>query len=450
MTSTLLQSEKSKTIFFQSLGCVKNLVDTEVMLGISLKDGYQLVTDPALASVIVVNTCSFIEASKTESIDTILSLSQFKDEGSCKRLIVTGCLPQRYKADLKVALPEVDAFVGTGQYADLLNYVEGKADDSAGFKHPKYIHSENTPRMNTQPFFRAYLKISEGCIKNCAFCIIPKIRGTLRSRSIESLRLEAARLVNSGVVELNLIAQDLTDYGRDLRDGSNLATLLKSLVTIDGLKWIRLLYLYPDDLEEELLALIAGEEKICKYIDTPIQHINDRMLKLMNRRVTGSLIRSRLEKLRNRIPNVSIRSTVIVGYPGETNDEYEELKKFVQETQLDHLGVFAYSHEENTASFSLPNQIDRDTKEARRTELLELQQGISFANCKQKIGQTHSVLIETQYKQNVWQGRYSGQAPDVDGMVLVKGSSFDVGSFVNTRVTSALEYDLIGLPLIES
>jgi len=383
-----------RTIFFQSLGCVKNLVDTEVMLGISVGDGFKVVAEPSDANVIVVNTCSFINDSKRESIDAILSAADQKKTGKCERLIVTGCLPQRYKADLKVSFPEVDAFVGTGQYGNLLDFIAGKKEEDFGFKHPKYIHDEHTPRINSQPFYKAYLKVSEGCIKNCAFCIIPKIRGTLRSRTIESLVEEARKLVAQGTVELNLIAQDLTDYGRDLRDGTDLPALLRALAAIDGVEWIRMFYVYPDELSDELLELIATEPKICKYIDTPVQHINDRMLALMNRKVTGTLIRERLNKLRERIPGVAIRSTVIAGYPGETQEEFDQLKAFIQEAQFDHLGVFAYSHEENTKSYLLPDQLPENVKQKRRDELMAIQQEISKKRLESRVGMVVPVLVE--------------------------------------------------------
>lgn len=434
------------TIFFQSLGCAKNLVDTEVMLGISVKDGFKIVPEPEKASVIVVNTCSFIDASKRESIDAILEMAQYKEQGSCKRLIVTGCLPQRYKADLKASFPEVDAFIGTGQYQHLLDFIAGKKEEDFGFKHPKYLHSENTPRINSQPFYRAYLKVSEGCIKNCAFCIIPKIRGTLRSRTIESLVAEARTLVSQGALELNLIAQDLTDYGRDLRNGTNLAGLLRALCKIEGLKWIRLLYVYPDELSDELLDVIAGEEKIAKYIDTPVQHISNRMLHLMNRKVTGDLIRSRLQRLRERIPEVAIRSTVIAGYPGETDAEFEQLRKFVEEAKFDHLGVFAYSHEENTASYHLPDQLADDLKQSRREEVLKTQQAVSKTNVRKWVGKTLPVLVEelSEESEFLWRGRHAGQAPDVDGYVLIRQGEVARGKMVDVKIERSMEYDLIG------
>ncbi len=436
----------SKTIFFQSLGCAKNLVDTEVMLGISLGDGFRIVSEPDQAKVIVVNTCSFIDASKRESIDAILQMAEHKTNGTCEKLIVTGCLPQRYKADLKVSFPEVDAFVGTGQYGNLLDFIAGKKEEDFGFKHPKYLHSENTPRINSQPFYRAYLKVSEGCIKNCAFCIIPKIRGTLRSRTIPSLVAEATRLSSEGVLELNLIAQDLTDYGRDLRDGTTLPGLLRALAAIEGIHWLRLLYVYPDELCDELLELIATEEKICKYIDTPVQHINDRMLALMNRKVTGKLIRERLQKLRERIPGVCIRSTVIVGYPGETQEEFEQLKAFVKEIGFDHLGVFAYSHEENTASYHLPGQLPDEIKQARREELLLVQQQVSKARGKSWVGKEVPVLVEelSEESEFLWRARHQGQAPDIDGYILIRQGEVDRGKMLTVKIERSMEYDLIG------
>lgn len=435
-----------KTIFFQSLGCVKNLVDAEVMLGITKENEYKLVPEPEKASVIVVNTCSFINDSKRESINAIIEMEQYKKSGSCQRLIVSGCLPQRYKSDLQASFPDVDAFVGTGQYQHIMEFIQGKREDEFEFRHPKYIHNENTPRINSQPFYRAYLKVSEGCIKGCAFCIIPRIRGTLRSRTIDSLVKEAEQLVKSGVLELNLIAQDLTDYGKDLKDGSNLESLLKALVKVDGLEWVRLLYIYPDEMSDELIEIIATEPKICKYIDTPIQHINDRMLKLMNRHVTGAQIRERLGKLRERIPHVQIRSTVIVGYPGETEEEYEELRDFVQAFGLDNLGVFAYSHEENTASYNLPNQLDEETKERRRKDLMKVQQKVSKKLLKRHVGNTIPVLVEgiSEESEHLWKGRHQGQAPDIDGHVLLRSGELQLGKILNVRIESAMEYDLIG------
>jgi ribosomal protein S12 methylthiotransferase len=446
MPETLVKPISEKKIFFHSLGCPKNLVDTEVMLGISVGDGFKVVPDPADANVIVVNTCSFINDSKRESIDAILDAAEQKKSGKCERLIVTGCLPQRYKADLKVSFPEVDAFVGTGQYGQLLDFVAGKKEEDFGFKHPKYIHNEHTPRINSQPFYKAYLKISEGCIKACAFCIIPKIRGTLRSRTITSLVEEAKTLVASGAKELNLIAQDLTDYGRDLRDGTDLPGLLRALVKIDGLEWVRLLYVYPDELSDELLELIATEEKICKYIDTPVQHINDRMLDLMNRKVSGQLIRARLKRLRERIPGVFIRSTVIAGYPGETEAEFEELKAFIAEAGFDHLGVFAYSKEENTKSYLLPGQLPEEIKQRRREELMAVQQTISAARLKNLVGKTVAVLVEEPSEESefLWQGRHEGQASEIDGHVLIRAGAIERGKIALVKLERAMEYDYIG------
>jgi ribosomal protein S12 methylthiotransferase len=446
MDTAAVKPITEKKIFFHSLGCPKNLVDTEVMLGISVGDGFKVVADPAVANVIVVNTCSFINDSKRESIDAILSAADQKVNGQCERLIVTGCLPQRYKADLKVSFPEVDAFVGTGQYGNLLDFIAGKKEEDFGFKHPKYIHDEHTPRINSQPFYKAYLKISEGCIKACAFCIIPKIRGTLRSRTIDSLVEEAKTLVAAGAKELNLIAQDLTDYGRDLRDGSNLAGLLRALVKVEGLEWIRLLYVYPDELSDELLEIIATEDKICKYIDTPVQHINDRMLSLMNRKVSGQLIRDRLKRLRERIPGVYIRSTVIAGYPGETEEEFEELKQFIAEGEFDHLGVFAYSKEENTKSYSLPEQLPENVKQARRDTLMQVQQTISNRRLKSHVGEVVSVLVEEPSEESefLWRGRHQGQASDIDGHVLIRAGHIERGKMALVKLEKAMEYDYVG------
>jgi ribosomal protein S12 methylthiotransferase len=442
----LRTNNDGKRIFFQSLGCPKNLVDAEVMLGITKEHNYKFVEDPSEAQVIVVNTCSFINDSKKESINAILDLSEYKQQGSCEKLIVTGCLSQRYKPDLKVSFPEVDAFVGTGQYHQILEFIDGKKEESYEFNHPKYIHQENTPRINSQPFYRAYLKISEGCIKNCAFCIIPKIRGTLRSRTIPSLVAEAEKLIATGVVELNLIAQDLTDYGRDLRDGTNLLGLLKALVKIPELQWIRMLYVYPEELSDELIEFVATEEKICKYIDTPIQHVSNRMLHLMNRKVTGQQIRERLQKLKARIPDVSLRSGVIVGYPGETEKEFQELKAFVEEGYIDNLGVFAYSHEENTASYALPEQHDEETKQKRREILMKAQQKVSKKLLKRFVGRTIQVLVEgvSDESEFLWSGRHEGQAPDIDGKVLLRDGKLDQGKILNVKIERAMEYDLIG------
>lgn len=435
----------NKTIFFQSLGCPKNLVDAEVMLGITKEDNYTIVEEPDDAAVIVLNTCSFIEASKRESIDAIIDLAEYKEKGNCEKLIVTGCLPQRYKADLKVSFPEVDAFVGTGQYHQILDFISGKKEEDFGFKHPKYIHNEHTPRLNSQPFYRAYLKLSEGCIKNCAFCIIPKIRGTLRSRSIDSLIAEAAKLAVSGALELNLIAQDLTDYGRDLRNDTTLPKLLRGLAQVEGIEWIRMFYVYPDELSDELLELTANEPKICKYLDMPVQHINDRMLKLMNRKTSGAQIRERINKLRATVPNLSMRSTVIVGYPGETDEEFLQLCRFVEETEFDHLGVFAYSLEEGTASYSLPDQLPEAIKQERRDYLMGVQQKISQRRLKAKVGKTLPVLVEelSEESEFLWKARHQGQAPDIDGVVLLRGGNIERGKILQAKIEKALEYDLI-------
>jgi len=437
------------SLFFQSLGCAKNLVDTEVMLGITKNDGMTIVSRPEDASVIVINTCSFINDSKKESIDAILEAGQYKKKGRCERLIVAGCLPQRYLADLKVSFPEVDAFVGTGQYAQILDFISGEKEQQLNFRHPKYIHSENTPRINSQPSHRAYLKLAEGCMKHCSFCIIPKIRGNLRSRSIPSLIKEAHTLVEGGAVELNLIAQDLSDYGKDLANGTDLLGLLKALVKIEKLKWIRMFYLYPDELSDTFLEFVAGETKICNYIDMPLQHISNRMLRLMNRKVTADQIWKRIKKIRSLVPDVSFRTTVIVGYPSETEAEFQQLCDFVKKARFDHLGAFSYSHEEGTASYYAPKQLDEEIKLERRNKLMALQHQISAKTLQSKVGKTLNVLLEAPLDPagTQWRGRHQGQAPDVDGQVIISGAPFKPGVFVPIKIDHTNAYDLMGSPV---
>lgn len=423
------------------------------MLGISVKDKFEVVEDPSKAAVIVINTCSFINASKEESIDAVLEAAKHKLTGVCEKLIVAGCLPQRYKADLKVSFPEVDAFVGTGQYGDLLKFVSGEAEEDLDFKNPRYIHSEHTPRINTQPKHRAYLKIAEGCMKHCSFCIIPKIRGTLRSRTITSLITEATNLVDGGVKELNLIAQDLTDYGRDLNGKPQLLELLQELSKIEELKWIRLFYVYPDELSDDLLQFIADNPKVTSYLDMPVQHISDRLLRRMNRHVVGEQIRERITRLRTLVPDMALRSTILVGYPSETDEEFQRLYDFVKEVEFDHLGVFAYSREENTASFSQPGHLEESVKEERRNKILELQQEVSEKRLKSFVGKTLKVLVEgpAEGVPFMWAGRHAGQAPDVDGQVLLHigetNHVFTPGEMIDVKIEKSMEYDLVGSPV---
>lgn len=429
------------------MGCPKNLVDSEVMLGIVSEEGYSVVSSPEKAEVIVVNTCSFIEDAKRESINTILDLAELKKKGTLKRLIVAGCLSQRYRTELRTLLPEVDAFVGTGQYHKLVSFIEERAEDNAGFSPPTYLHTDESPRVNSQPFFRAYLKISEGCLKRCSFCIIPTIRGDLRSRSIPSLVEEAKRLSDQGVVELNLIAQNLPDFGRDRRDGTTLAGLLRQLLRIESIEWFRLLYVYPDDFSEALLEILAGEPRICKYLDVPVQHVSDRILKAMNRPLSGKLVRERLMRLRERIPAISLRTALMVGFPGETEKEFAELRDFVGESRFDHLGAFKYSPEAGTASYSFPDPIPDPVKEQRLAEIMSLQRTISRAKLQERIGQTVPVLVERRSEESEFllQGRHQGQAPDIDGHVLIRGGNAPIGKIVPVKLEKALDYDYVGI-----
>src|SRR5574341_2107382 len=359
-------------VFLQSLGCPKNLVDSELMLGLVARDGGEVVLDPSGADVLIVNTCGFIGDAKKESINAILELSHYKTSDPSKRLIVTGCLAQRYGSELQASLPEVDAFLGTGDFTrlpELLASAEGPGPAAyGGAAH--ILPDLAIPRVRTGHFFSTYLKVSEGCDHRCSFCIIPKIRGRHESRSLASVVAEAHALAADGVVEVNLIAQDLTAYGRDRRDGTTLGGLLRALGKVDGLRWIRLLYAYPRYITDELLTTIAGEEKVCAYIDMPLQHISDRMLRAMRRERAGAAVRGLIRRIRERIPGVAIRTAFIVGFPGETESDFAELLAFVQESRFERVGVFRYSREEGTAAASLPDQVPEMVKQRRRAALM--------------------------------------------------------------------------------
>lgn len=453
-TISIDKSQKftDKLVYFTSLGCSKNLVDSQVMLGHMGLDGFAVTNHPEEAEVIIVNTCSFIEASKTESIETILDLAEFKKQ-KCKALVVSGCMAQRYTEALEKELPEVDLIIGTGEYnkiVKLLNaFEEGSLDKKSFVEIPKFIHTEFDPRLNTSPFYMAWLKISEGCNRNCTFCIIPTIRGRLRSRTVDSLIAEAKNLVDSGVVELNLISQDLSDYGVDLDEKNNLFELLCGLEKIEGLKWIRLFYFYPDELTDEVIEKIASSEKICKYLDMPVQHFSDKILRRMNRRITGSEIIEKIEKLQKRIPDIVLRTSIIVGFPGETEEDFNILVEGVQKAKFDHLGVFKYSDEEGTPAFNLKGKNSSDVIEERFLELYDLQREIVQEKNQKYIGQVIDVLIEGEHEETelLIQGRHEGQAPEIDGKVIINdlnGHHIQIGQMVKVEVTEVLEYDLIG------
>ena len=429
-----------------SLGCPKNLVDSEVILGLLAKEGYPLTTDPSRAEILIVNTCSFIQDATKEAIETLLHLSHYKKEGRCHLLVVSGCLPQRYGKKLENELPEVDLFIGTGDFQHLPHILKQKRGKKSFLSKPTFLYDEKTPRiLSTSPFI-AYLKIAEGCSKTCTFCTVPKIRGPYRSRRLRSVVEEAKSLADQGVKELTLIAQDTTVYGEDLRDGTNLAKLLKGLVKIEGLHWIRILYAYPkaNYFTEGLLDLIAQEKKICPYLDLPIQHIDDIVLKRMGRRSRSREIRDLLQKIRIVLPEISLRSSLIVGFPGESESQFKTLLDFVEEVQFDHLGAFKYSSEEGTPAALLPDPIPESLKEERLGILMGLQKMISLKKYQEMVGRRMEVLVEGSNSEGgILRGRLQTQAPEIDGSVFLKGNA-SPGDWVETRITQALPYDLVG------
>jgi len=435
-----------ETVCLVSLGCPKNLVDSEVILGLLSKEGHLLTTDPSKAEIIIVNTCSFIQDATREAIETILRMAHYKKEGRCRLLIVSGCLPQRYGKILEKELPEVDLFVGTGAFQKLPQLLKGRPKRRSFLSGSTFLYDSKTPRiLSTLPSF-AYIKIAEGCSKTCTFCTVPKIRGPYRSRRLRSVLEEAKRFADRGVQELILIAQDTTSYGEDLRDGTNLEKLLKGLVKIEGLCWIRILYSYPkaNYFTKGLLEVIAQEEKICSYLDLPIQHIDDGILKRMGRRSGSHEIRSLLDKIRAFLPAVSLRSSLIVGFPGEGEKQFKTLLDFVQEIQFDHLGAFKYSSEEGTPASRLSDQVPESVKEERLRTLMELQKKISLRNYQKMVGRRMEVLLEGPDRGGgVLRGRLQTQAPEIDGCVFLKGKARP-GDWVQARITQALPYDLVG------
>ena len=442
--TTKPRSDPDKSVYLVNLGCPKNLVDGEVMLGLLAEAGYTLSLDPEQAGVLMVNTCSFIDEAKEESIETILDLATYK--ATEKQLIVTGCLAQRYGQELREVLPEVDVFVGTGEFLRITEILEQKRrafDDSTLYLGASHVLPDHTvPRIPTTHFYSAYLKVAEGCNHKCAFCIIPKIRGVQESRPIDSLVAEATGLVAHGVREINLIAQDLTAYGRERRDGTTLLALLKSLVRVEGLDWIRLLYCYPNYLDDALLGFIAAQEKVCPYIDMPLQHISDRMLRRMKREKSGDGIRRVLDRIRAAIPGVVIRSSFIVGFPGEREDDFQQLCDFVTEAALDHVGVFRYSQEEGTAAGIMAEQVSEELKENRWHTLMACQAEVVRKKNRALVGEEQAVLVCGQDDHGRWWGRTQGQAPDIDGIVFLEACQADSGDMIRARISGASGYDL--------
>ena len=428
-----------------SLGCAKNQTDAETMLGILKQDGHMIVDNPEMADVIIVNTCGFIEQAKQESIDNILEMAEFK-KGRCKLLIATGCLAERYHDEMLKELPELDAVVGTGDYTKIAEVVKDafSGDKPVLFGHKDYTPPEGLPRILSTPSYTAYLKIADGCDNNCTYCAIPMIRGRFRSRKIEDIVKEAEELADQGVKEIILIAQDTTRYGKDLYGRYSLDKLLAELCKIEKLSWIRVHYFYTEAVTEELIKVMAENDKICNYIDMPVQHINNRVLKRMARRTNRDEIIEKIAMIRKYMPESTIRTSIIVGFPGETDEEFEELYDFIKEIRFDRMGVFTYSQEEDTPAADFEDQIDEDTKEERRERLMELQQRISLEENQKKIGNILEVIIEGYDEENyMYFGRSRGDSIGIDSRVYVAAEDeLNPGDIVKVEVLDASEYDL--------
>jgi len=463
-----------------SLGCPKNLVDSEVMLGLAQNAGHDLTNDPSAADVLVVNTCAFIDSAKQESIDTILEMAQHKKDGACRRLIVTGCLAERYREELKAQIPEIDAVLGTGEVPEIVGAIGGSASgrvaplrffgghDAPGTQHlapstvapstaapstlPTYIYDANTPRLLATPKHYAYVKIAEGCDYKCAFCIIPTLRGKYRSRPSDSIVTEARALAARGVKELLLISQDTTFYGIDRHERGALARLLRELNTIDGLEWIRLLYLYPTTIDEATLAAMADCDKVCKYIDLPLQHASNAVLKRMKRPGTRQSYDTLLGHIRSRVPGVALRTTFIVGFPGETGQDVDELCSFVEDHRFDHVGVFTYSHEEGTSAFGLDDDVPAKLKQARLSRVMGLQKRLVTGRQRARVGERVRIVVDGPSSDHelVLKGRLASQAPDIDASVFLTDcdpSSFHPGDFADVAIVGSRGYDLLARPL---
>lgn len=436
-----------------SLGCPKNTVDSEIVLGNLISKGYSITSDESEAEVIIVNTCGFIAPAKEESIETILDMAEHKKKGSCQKLIVMGCLSQRYKEEILKEIPEIDYLVGAGDFKGITEIIESNTPAVPPLikgrvlvREPIFDLNENIPRILTTPKYTAYVKISEGCSNRCSFCIIPKIRGPFKSRPADSVLREVEILADRGVKEINLISQDTTMYGADLGMKNGLSGLLKRLVRVEGIKWIRLLYCYPTFLNDALIKTIADEEKICKYIDLPLQHSHDEILKNMMRQEREADIRDLIDKIRDKIPGAAIRTAFIVGFPGETEGHFQHLLNFVKEMKFEHLGVFSYSQEEGTKAAEMPNQIPEDVKKMRRDAIMREQKKVSLEINRRFIGTIQDVLVEGASDDNGFliSGRIKTQAPEIDGVVFIEKSDVKAGDIQPVKITKAMEYDLVG------
>jgi len=444
-------NSKKTTIGFVNLGCSKNQVDSEVMLGMLVADGFALTDDPKKAEVVIINTCGFIEEAKQESIDTIIAHGKLKEAGSCRVLIAAGCLAQRYQGDLLDQLPELDGVVGTGEFGKIAEICRNllapkKRQQRLWISEPPYLYDADSPRLRLGKAHSAYVKIAEGCNRNCAFCAIPLMRGKQRSRPVESIVAEATRLAAEGVKEVNLISQDTVNYGVDLGVSQGLVTLLRELVKVKDLRWIRPFYLYPQQVSDELLDLYAGEEKITKYIDMPLQHINDRMLKRMHRLGDRAAITSLVDRIRTRIPGVTFRTAFIVGFPGETEQAFDELRGYVEDAEFDRVAVFLYSDEEDTPAVGLDDKVERSVMDERRNEILAVQEEIAAARGQAHIGSVMEVLVEGVSEETglLLEGRHEGLAPEIDGVVYINDGAATAGELVKVEITDAAMYDLVG------
>jgi ribosomal protein S12 methylthiotransferase len=455
-----------------SLGCPKNLVDSEVMLGLARQAGHEVTSDAAGADVLVVNTCAFIDSAKQESIETILEMAQHKKDGACRRLIVTGCLAERYRDELRQQIPEIDAVLGTGQVPEIVGAIAGTPAHVSPLQFfgahpaqhpapstpapstlPTYIYDADTPRLMATPSHYAYVKIAEGCDYKCAFCIIPTLRGKYRSRPGDSIVKEARALAARGVKELLLISQDTTFYGIDRQERGALARLLRQLNAIDGLEWIRLLYLYPTTIDEDALAAMAECEKVCKYIDLPLQHASNAVLKRMKRPGTRQSYDTLLARIRARVPGVALRTTFIVGFPGETEADAEELCAFVRDHAFDHVGVFTYSHEEGTSAYQLADDVSGKAKKARRSRVMSLQKRLVTRRQRARIGERSRIVVDGPSSDHdlVLKGRLASQAPEIDASVFLTDcdpSSFRPGDFAEVEIVGSCGYDLVARPVL--
>lgn len=439
--------QKSKVCLI-SLGCPKNLVDSEIILGQLSSERYEIVTDEKQAHIIIVNTCAFIKEAKEESVETILEAAEYKTTGNCRLLVVAGCLSQRYASELVRELPEVDIMVGTNeveQVGQLLERYEREGAKITAIGEPTYLYDHRTARVKSSPYYSAYVKISEGCINNCSYCVIPRLRGTLRSRTIASVVEEVENLTRGGVKEVNLIAQDITAFGKD-DGGQTLEALLRELVKIEKLQWLRLLYAHPAGISDELIEVVAEEKKICHYLDIPLQHVDDKILEQMNRGIDQQQIRTLLGKIRQRIPNIILRTSFITGFPGETEEQFHQLLNFVKEGFFDRIGIFKYSQEEGTPAGAMEDQVPPRVRKNRCDKLMKAQKRVSFKKNRALIGRIEPVLVEgySEETELLLKGRSAGQAPDIDGQVYITSGQAEVGDIVQLKITDSSDYDLIG------